>query len=390
MIWFAHESVDVSAPILSEGRLTGSMAIRAGLDPIYEQLRRSESVTLLYIVVSTGILLLFGIYLLSRIIIKPIHRLLQVTETFKEGESIPPLSETERNEIGQLSRSLNLMLKRLEENKKDLQAHIASLEQANLEVKKAQAEILRSEKLASVGRLATGVAHEIGNPIGIILGYLELLKREDSSEEEKRDFLNRIESEITRINHIIRQLLDFSRSTGHEKRETPIHELITQTVNIMKPQPMTAHIETRLSFGAAQDTVWADPNQLQQVFLNIILNAADAMEQGESSQERVSSGNTLTIMTRSVHESIEIRFTDTGPGIPPEALAHVFDPFFTTKEPGKGTGLGLSVCYRIIEELGGKIRAESQYGKGATIVIEIPSHPPGRNRPPSHGSPSRN
>ena len=266
-----------------------------------------------------------------------------------------------------------MMLRRLEENKKELRTHISSLEKANQEVKKAQEEIIRSEKAASVGRLATGVAHEMGNPVGIVLGYLELLKGEDLEDAERKDFLDRMESELTRINRVIKQLLDFSRPSTGDQEKGNIHEMIIETVNMLMPQPMMAHLEIEMALEAERDTVWAGPDQLRQVFLNIIMNSADAMQGGDPLNNGLETG-VLTIRTQDRDDSIEIRFTDTGKGIPSDELVRIFDPFFTTKEPGKGTGLGLSVSYRIIEELGGRIRAESSHGEGTTIIIDIPLH----------------
>jgi signal transduction histidine kinase len=298
---------------------------------------------------------------------------LGITEEFEDGEPFPQLPDPSRNEIGQLFRSLNKMLKRLGENKQELQSHIASLEEANEELKKAQKEIIRSEKLASMGRLATGVAHEIGNPIGIVLGYLELLDKGGLDKEEKKDFLNRIESEIRRISGIIRQLLNFSGTSSGERMQTSLHSLINETISILKPQPMMASINLDIDLKAERDEVLADSDQLKQVFLNIIMNAADAMGDDVASDEE-SRPKTLTVRTSNKNGTIEIIFADEGPGIPEQELAHIFDPFFTTKEPGKGTGLGLSVCYRIIEGLGGSIRAESEIGKGTTIILDIPLH----------------
>ena len=224
-----------------------------------------------------------------------------------------------------------------------------------------------------MGRLATGVAHEIGNPIGIVLGYLELLKKGDLEEEEKEDFLNRIESEVRRISGIIKQLLDFSSPSSDERTQTSLHALLTETINILKPQPMMASINLNTDLKAERDEVLADSGQLKQVFLNIIMNAADAMEDHGVSEEE-SRPKALTVRTTNLDDSVEIRFIDEGLGIPEHDLVHIFDPFFTTKEPGKGTGLGLSVCYRIIEGLGGTIKAESAVGKGTTIIIDIPLH----------------
>ena len=137
------------------------------------------------------------------------------------------------------------------------------------------------------------------------------------------------------------------------------------------PQPMMAHIQIKHALEASSDLVMADPNQLKQVFINIILNAADAMGE-DKLQEDAPSDKMLTIKSKNKGDLIELWFSDNGPGIDPDSIEHIFDPFYTSKDPGKGTGLGLSVCYSIIDGLGGEIRAESTPGKGATIVVGLP------------------
>ncbi len=368
VLWLGKRYINLSAPLIYEGRLLGGIAISSTLEPVYQILRKSEKFILLYIVLDTVILVIVGVYILSRIVVKPIRRLLKLTEGYRSGDIILPIPEDSKNEIGNLTRSLRSMLQRLDENKRELKGHIASLEVANRELKQAQDEIIRSEKLASVGRLTAGIAHEIGNPIGIVEGYLELIKKGDISEEERNDFIIRAESEINRVDNIIRQLLDFSRSSSGKKEVSHIHELIINTVNILKPQPMMEGIGIKLDFGADRDRVFADPNQLQQVFLNIIINAADVLSENKTPME-------LTIMTEDSADTIEVRFKDNGRGIAGDDLIHIFDPFYTTKDPGKGTGLGLSVCYRIVEGHGGKISAESLPGEGTTIIIRLPLHP---------------
>jgi two-component system NtrC family sensor kinase len=371
VVWMAKSDVTISAPIFLDSRPMGGMALRGSLIPIYETLRTSETWALFYILLDSLILVTVGILLLSRIVVKPIHKLLKMTEDYKEGDMVLSLGEASGNEIGDLSRSLSIMLKRLDENKKELKAHISSLEKANKDLQQAQDEIIRSEKLASVGRLSAGIAHEIGNPIGIILGYLDLLNSDDIREEEKKDFLKRIEAEIIRVKEIIKQLLDFSRPSNGERGKTHIHEMITSTLTMLSPQPIMENIQTSTQLMAEEDVVLADPGQLQQVFLNIILNAADALAEkrlsGEEGDEKK-----LTVITENKGNWIQIRFSDTGRGIPQQELTRIFDPFYTTKEPGKGTGLGLSVCYRIVEGLGGTISAESTAGKGATIIVTLP------------------
>ncbi len=373
VLWLSHRNVSISGPLIREGRIIGGIAITASLAPIYERLRRSEKVVLLYILLDTVILAIVGIYILSRTVIKPIHKLLAMTEEYKNGYVIPSFPDISKNEIGKLSRSLGNMIKRLDENKKELQDHISSLEKANIELKQAQDEIIRSEKLASVGRLLAGIAHEIGNPIGIILGYLDLIKKGNINEDEKHDFLDRVGSEVARVNLIIKQLLDFSRSSSGKPEKAHTHELVMRAVDIMRPQPMMEKIQIRLELNADNDYIFVDPNYLQQVFLNIIMNAADALMDKEISGGE-SDTKVLMIKSKNIGEFIEIRIVDNGPGMPKEALDHIFDPFYTTKEPGKGTGLGLSVSYRIIESYRGTISAESQIMEGTTIIIKLPIH----------------
>jgi two-component system NtrC family sensor kinase len=373
VIWLSHEEVSVSSPLSIGGQTIGGITLKAPLSPIYEVLRRSEKFILLYVLLDALILAIVGIYLLSRIVVKPIHRLLKLTAGYKEGDLIPSIAESSRDEIGRLTRSMNIMLKRLDENKRELKDHISSLEKANRDLQQAQNEIIRSEKLASVGRLAAGIAHEIGNPIGIILGYLELINKNESTEDEKKDFLNRIQSEITRVNQTIRQLLDFSRPSNGEPEETHIHELIKNTVNILTPQPVMGAIRIDYQLEATSDEIIADPNQLQQVFLNVILNAADSLA-GKENAEAKDLGKVLTILSVDAGDAMELRFEDNGSGLSEEELAQMFDPFYTTKDPGEGTGLGLSVCYRIVEGLGGTIRAEGVKGQGTTIIITLPQN----------------
>ncbi len=372
VIWFSPEYLLVSAPIPGKSGALGAITIRSHLEDIYTRLRRSERVVLLYTLLNSIVLLAFGSYLLSRSVIRPINKLLKITDEFhlKETFSLPP--EPLHNEMGRLYRSLNMMLKRLEENKTKLKSHIKTLERTNQELKKAQEEIIRSEKMASVGRLATGIAHEIGNPIGIVLGYLDLLKRGGLEESESRDFLERMESEVSRINSIIRQLLDFSRPTDGKKKAVKVNSLLQETVEIMKPQPMMRGISVTTSLDAPMDTVLADPNQLKQVFLNIIMNAADAINESFGPDDKGVEGS-ISIETKNDSGYIEIRVRDNGPGLPEEAISHVFDPFFTTKEPGKGTGLGLSVSYSIVDAAGGSIEARNHH-QGAEVIIRLPLH----------------
>ena len=371
VIWLSNKEFRISEPVLFEGRSLGGITITGSLTPIYQALRKSEKVILFYIILDTVFIVLVGIYLLSRIVVKPIHNLLHMTDAYQGGEIALLFDETSRNEIARLSRSLGNMLKRLDENKRDMKTHISSLEEANKELQQAQNELLRSEKLASVGRLAAGVAHEIGNPIGIIFGYLELIRKGDISEEEREDFLDRIQSQITRIDRIIGELLGFSRPSSAEVQDIHVHDVIRDTTSMLKPQPIFDEIQIDLALNAPNDTVRANPGQLQQVLVNIMMNAADALSEKDAANKN-GPEKRLIIESKSTDRSINVRLIDNGPGMPEEELPRILDPFYTTKDPGKGTGLGLSVSYRIVEGMDGTISIESVLGEGTTITIDLP------------------
>ena len=269
------------------------------------------------------------------------------------------------------------MLKRISDDKEKLRSTVLSLERANLELKQAQREIIRAEKLASVGRLSAGIAHEIGNPIGIVMGYLELLRQPEITEDERDEYIQRTEDEIERINNIIRKLLEIARPSNTGRLAVSVHNIMQDTADVLHVQPLMSNIELSLDLKAQTDTVMADPNQLRQVFLNLIINAADAI----SSDEKITDGKLL--LSTAVEENgnqdrqassdyLKILFADNGPGIAEENMSNIFDPFFTTKDPGRGTGLGLSVSFMIVESLGGKMTGSSELGKGTTMAVMLP------------------
>jgi signal transduction histidine kinase len=317
------------------------------------------------------ILVLFGIYLLSRTVVRPINRLVAMTEKFDGAIPIMQKDESPNNEIGRLSQSLNHMLRQLDANERKLKENISSLEAANQEIERTQDEMVESEKMASVGRLATGVAHEIGNPLGIILGYIQLLQRGDLTLLEQKDFLVRMESEISRIHRIIRDLLDFSRPSAARQHDTNANEILEEVLTILSPQPLFEKVQVRRLLEAETVIVKVAQDSLKQVFLNIIMNAADAMadERGCAGD---SSESILTLKSFNEEGFLIIRFSDTGCGMRRDDIKRIFDPFFTTKAPGKGTGLGLSICYTIMDQAGGRIRAESEPGGGTTLILEMP------------------
>lgn len=377
IFWKQKANLTLSAPLLKEGETIGGIGIVLPLERVYQALRNSQQIFLIYLFVNLTILTFIGIYRISKLYLQPLARLAKRAEDYKEDDDLIFAVRKEDNELNRLSKALNIMLRRISVDKEKLRSTVLSLEEANLELKKAQREIIRAEKLASVGRLSAGIAHEIGNPIGIVIGYLELLKQGDNTEDEKKEYIQRTEEEIERINTIIRQLLEVSRPSNSGRMAVAVHDLIHDTADVLRVQPLMSRIELSLNLDAEEHTVWADPNQLRQVFLNLIINAADAI----SSEAKEASGklnistaleNDINPDTKASSAYLKLSFTDDGPGIAEESLRNIFDPFFTTKDPGKGTGLGLSVSFMIVESLGGKMTGVSEVGMGTTMIISLP------------------
>jgi two-component system NtrC family sensor kinase len=228
-----------------------------------------------------------------------------------------------------------------------------------------QTQLIQSAKLSGIGQMISGVAHELNNPLTTVMGYSQLLQASDVDETIKED-LRRIYDDALRAQRIVQNLLTFARQKRPQRGPVDINEVIEQTLSLRKYQLRVDNVEVVTEL--AENLPWtvADGDQLQQVLLNIINNAHQAV-----SQQR--GGGILTIRSELVDgDTIRVTLADTGPGMPPQVLKRIFDPFFTTKDVGAGTGLGLSVSHGIIQEHGGRIWAESERGQGATFFVELP------------------
>jgi two-component system NtrC family sensor kinase len=258
------------------------------------------------------------------------------------------------------------MAKEIDKEKKELEDWADRLEvkvqERTAELKKIHGQLFRSEKLASLGKLAAGVAHEINNPLTGVLTNSSLLLEDLEDGDPKKDDVQVIVNETIRCREIVKRLLDFARQTKPLKKQTNINSLIENIVLLVRNQTSFRNINIERNLSENIPEIMADSDQIQQVFINFILNASDAMPKG----------GTLNIDSRIMEngEFIEIRFTDNGTGISEENKNRIFDPFFTTKE--SGTGLGLSITYGIVEQHGGTIHVESELGKGTTFIVQLP------------------
>ena len=235
------------------------------------------------------------------------------------------------------------------------------------ELENVQIQLLQNEKMASLGKLAAGVAHQLNNPLGGILLYARLMLEEYEQDAPAKEDLNRIIRDAERCRDTVKELLEFSRQTHHKKRMHEINKALSRTVFLLEKQVLFQNIVIETSLAPDIPPIMADIQQLNHLFMNIILNAAQAMDgHGKLNISTALSPNGLYVV---------IEVSDTGPGISEDVLPHIFEPFFTTKDEGKGTGLGLSLAYGIVDRHQGKIMARSQLGQGTTFMIELPINP---------------
>ncbi len=406
-----YKKLTLYSPLWIHGKIAGGLQIDIPIGDVMVYLLKSQKMILVSLILDGIVLIVFGSYLLSRVLVKPLKDLVRLTQKISEGDFSQTIEVTSKNEMGQLISSFNRMIEKLRENQESIENYLKSLEMANKKLKQAQEELIRTEKLASIGRFAAGVAHEVGNPLGAILGYTSILEKNEIDREESKDYLKRIEKEIERINRIVRELLDFARPSKFEIKDIEVNKVVENALSLLSHQKNFKNIETRLELQPDLPMIKGDESQLSQVFINIILNAIDAMPMGgnlmiktenlvvenffgngfqqvypprrkgdptESDYSRFRKTDPFSALLTKYSKGdplVKIGISDTGMGIEQENLEKIFDPFFTTKEPDKGTGLGLSISLRIIESMGGKISVESEVGKGSIFEIYFPALP---------------
>jgi two-component system NtrC family sensor kinase len=283
---------------------------------------------------------------IARLITRPIAGLVEANRRLARGDMTVRVEPKGKGEIALLGRSFNNMVETLRETEK---------------------ELMHRERLASVGQLAAGVAHELNNPLGTILLYSDMMYKETAEDDPRRQDLKMIITEVNRCKNIVADLLNFARQHELLAEEMDLHKLIDEVILKSKARSRFNKVEFVCQFDPKLPHIQADPAQLQQIFTNLFNNSAYAM----------GNAGTITISTQLRDgQTVEIRVSDTGSGIPSDNLSKLFTPFFTTKPAGKGTGLGLSIIYGIIKLHHGQITVQSQVGQGTTMIITLPIRQP--------------
>ncbi|MES2639340.1 MAG: ATP-binding protein [Myxococcota bacterium] len=354
--------VVVVAPVGGPG--PPEAVLRVGL-PLTVTAAPAWAVIAAHAVLSAVLIVVFGLVLFRGSLLKPIEQMRDGTRRIAAGELGLQVSEEAPAEIAELAEALNTMSTALAGYRARTAEQLARLEAANVELRRTQDALLRSEKLASVGRLAAGLAHELGNPLTAVRGYIELLSLGGDfapGSAGADEVVERCQVEVERMHRILRSLLDFARQDEPQVTEVNVRDLLEEAVRTVRLQGPFRAIRVDMEVAGAP-RLNGEPDKLHQVLVNLLLNAADA------------GSRTIRLEASEAEGMVRIACVDDGEGIPAENIGRLFEPFFTTRAPGRGTGLGLAVSHRILEQHGGRLDVSSVPGAGAVFSLRIPVVP---------------
>ena len=369
-----------SAATLKGSTITGLLEkIRHAADKMRDEIKNKRNILIkrsqIAIFATIFLTLIFSLIIFIAVIrgiTTPVNSLITGIQKIASGDFSQRVDVNTKDEIGFMAKAFNDMTEKLSSMNKEKDRLLHTLQGFNEELEKkvkeateklrlTQENMARAETLAAIGTLAAGVSHEISTPLNTIIGFVQLTISELNDDSPIKGDLKVIEQEAMRCKKIVQGLLNFAKPQRHEERLTDINNMINETLSLIEYQPSMKKIVIKKDMDTKLSLIEADHLQLKQVFLNIILNAVQAMPEGGE----------LKIMTRNANRGVEAVISDTGAGIPEEDRKKIFQPFYTTKKDG--TGLGLSISYGIIKEHGGEIYVESDAGRGSTFRISLPS-----------------
>ncbi|HTF33950.1 MAG TPA: ATP-binding protein [Myxococcota bacterium] len=383
------EPVRFALPIDAEGhvvaaRLPAGASLQRGLAP--------SAVALTVLIGDLAIFLVFGATLLRGRVVMPLRRLATAARAIADGARGARVPVEGAREAAEVAAAFNEMTSALERREEALTKAVADLREANRSLRVAEAGLARAERLAAVGRLAAGVAHEVGNPMGALLSFLDLAGRDPGLSGAAQSHLERARQQVERVRTILRQLLDFSRPPRAQLAPTDLTAVAEEVLALVRAQRRYDGVNFSVEREGEPPLALADASSVAQILLNLVLNAGDAVggtgkEPGTPPRSsRVSARVRSAALVRRAADgpgevpsrvradAVECVVCDNGPGIAPEDRERIFDPFFTTKPPGEGTGLGLANALRLAEEQGGVLELEEpRNGSGACFVLRLPA-----------------
>ena len=370
-------------------RLPAGASLQRGLAP--------SAVALAVLLGDLAIFLVFGATLLRGRVVLPLRRLATAARAIADGARGARVPVEGAREPAELAAAFNEMTSALEGREEALTKAVADLREANRSLRVAEAGLARAERLAAVGRLAAGVAHEVGNPMGALLGFVDLVGRDPGLSAAAQSHLERARQQVERVRTILRQLLDFSRPPRPHLAPTDLTAAAEEVLTLVRAQRRYQGVTFCVERDGEPPLALADASSVAQILLNLVLNAGDAVSASSPPDATARSGSVIfrirgavlvrraadepgSVPPRRRQDAVECVVSDSGPGIAPEDRQRIFDPFFTTKPPGEGTGLGLANALRLAEEQGGTLELEEPPGGGgASFVLRLPCAGASRN-----------
>jgi C4-dicarboxylate-specific signal transduction histidine kinase len=347
----------------------GGVVTVTRVDPTTTRATSLTRLISLYMALGALTVLTFAYFGLTRQIVQPILSLTSAAERVAQGGRKLDLPTTSVRELRELGLSLSQMTSQLRNEEEALRHKIEEVERKTRELEAAQASLVRSERLATVGQLSAGLAHEIGNPISALMGLTDLLIEDDQSEEERADFLRRMRKEIERVDRVLSDLLAFARpqerSALGPRRAADVSQAVEDVLALLLPQRSLSGVEVRREVAAHLPLVTLEPGALVQVLLNLVMNAASALD----------GRGTIEISAGQEGDQVYLRVKDDGPGVATKVRERIFEPFVTTKDPGQGTGLGLSVSLGLVQAAGGTLELLTSE-EGALFELRLPQASP--------------
>jgi two-component system NtrC family sensor kinase len=348
----------------------GEVIVTFTLDPMNRKLNGLKKAIITFNVAAILIIFILIMFVVENFVAAPVRELVDATKKITNGNFDHKVPVKSRDEIGMLGTLFNEMTENLGRSRMEIEEYNRNLEQKveqrTNELMDSKQKLIQSNKLAAIGQLAGGVAHEINNPIGVILGFAQIVARDVHEGEPLYLPLRSIEREAIRCKKLVADLLTFSRISKVEKEDIIINDAIDQTLSLVEAQAKVKNVRIIREYSNSLPMISANKQQIQQVAINLCTNAMDSMPEG----------GTIMISTAAHTGFIELAVSDTGSGIPEDVKEHIFEPFFTTKEVGKGTGLGLSICYETVQRHNGTIEVESPRKdgtKGTAFIIKLPA-----------------
>ncbi len=354
----------------------GKALVGVSLAGIEQMMARVRSIVMIMGAV-IGLASVVAVFLMSRAVVVPVKRLVSATEKIAAGDLSHTVEAGGADEVAELATSFNKMVIDLRSSHEELENYsrhleekvlerTADLEEANKTLRETQAQLIQASKMAAMGQFGAGVAHELNQPLAGISGYTDLLLLKMEEESPQWRYAKKIEDQVTRMTKIINNLRTFARQSKFEHAEVDINQPIDDALMLLGEQLRSHNIKVKRDLTPDLPKVYADANQLEQVFLNLISNAKDAMDV-------MGSGTLVIHSTASANgDFVEVYVSDTGTGMDRSMINDIFNPFFTTKDVGKGTGLGLSISLGIIEDHCGKIEVSSTQSKGTVFRVALP------------------